>query len=111
MVATMAEGPLVSMFRCTQCSVRLFEKDCAGHLARHGLAVPADTVLTYFERGEPIVAGRPGDSAGVTPVYFAPHNRKGAKKRVVVLEPTVPSGVIDPDAVDDVVVEDLEEVF
>lgn len=65
------------MFRCRHCGVRMFERDCEGHLRRHGLDVlPKDVLRHHFEKGPCDQAARPGDN--VKPAY-APPSRRGRK--------------------------------
>lgn len=59
--------PVLSLFTCKICKTRLFEKDCAAHLARHGLKIAPDKVLTHFERGPATQPARPG--TGATSMY------------------------------------------
>jgi hypothetical protein len=70
---------LVSMFRCKECKVRMFERDCAGHLERHGIPIrqltPAQ-ILTHFDRGPVTAIARPGD--GMKPLHY--HGKKKAPK-------------------------------
>lgn len=68
----------VSLFRCRTCKVRVFERDCTGHLARHGVNVTKLTpsqILTHFERGPKTAAARPGD--GVKPTFMTAKTRRG----------------------------------
>jgi len=77
----LAHMSLVSMFRCKKCKVRMFERDCAGHLSRHGIDISKFTneeVLSYFERGPRTARARPGD--GLTRMNY------GKKKRKVVVD-------------------------
>lgn len=67
---------LLPMFTCKICKVRLLERDCAGHLQRHGVKVEDSKVMERFTRGAPEVDARPG--AGLK--SFQPgKKRKGAK--------------------------------
>lgn len=65
------------MFRCRVCNVRMFERDCAGHLARHGLTVAHDQVAGYFIEGPRDALGRPGDNHKST--YAAPRRGRSVK--------------------------------
>lgn len=65
------------MFRCKLCKVRLYEKDCAGHLGRHGLTVDSEQVLDHFERGPATASSRPGEQKSV---YGQQAARKRAKQ-------------------------------
>lgn len=71
---------LAPMFTCKQCSVRLLERDCAGHLSRHGLRVTADQVLSHFTKGNKAeVNDRPGDLT--IPSYGTLHGKKGKGRK------------------------------
>lgn len=73
----MASDP-VALFRCRKCDAWLFERDCAGHLLRHGVDVATLTpgrVLAHFHRGPKTAAPHPGEN--VKPMY---HTAKGRKR-------------------------------
>jgi hypothetical protein len=73
---------LVAMFQCKHCSVRMYERDRAGHLERHGMQVPAKQLATHFLEGPRDTAGRPGDNHQST--YGRPRGKSSAP---VDLEP------------------------
>lgn len=66
---------LVSLYTCTKCRARMFERDCPGHYARCVGTGPF--TMTAFERGPSNHARRPGDA--VKPLHYSP-KRGRAKK-------------------------------
>lgn len=67
----MGDGAKISyvpLFRCRLCKARMFERDCIGHLERHGalnignwrLVNVDDHWRTYFVRGRKNTPERPG---------------------------------------------------
>ena len=54
--------PLVRLYRCKQCGVRLYERDAKGHLERHGVSGVNGNWREYFVRGKKDTAARPGGS-------------------------------------------------
>ncbi len=75
------------MFRCKRCGVRMFERDCAGHLYRHGLQVTPGKVASHFEMGPVTARSRPGD--GVKPLYYQHGKKKARPAPVAELDPDV----------------------
>lgn len=62
----------------------MFERDCRGHLARHGIDLRGFSdlaVLPHFERGPQTAAAHPG--ANVKPLYY---QAKGRKKAVTAVD-------------------------
>lgn len=50
---------LVSLFKCRLCQARMFQRDCHGHMERHGIYVNGDW-RDYFVRGKRDTPTRPG---------------------------------------------------
>lgn len=73
----------VSLFRCRDCNVKVYEQDCPGHLRRHGVDVTkltATQILTHFERGPKTTSARPG--ANFKPMYPQARRRKTTQEDV-----------------------------
>jgi len=66
---------MVSLFRCKQCGVRMFEQDCHGHLERHGLTGINGNWKEYFTKGKKDTFARPGSD--YTPLN---QRRRGKQK-------------------------------
>jgi hypothetical protein len=72
---------IVPLYKCRNCNVRMFEKDCQGHLLRcQGIVQPEmRNVLKYFTKGLPEQHARPGGNW--KPMHQPGRGRrKGAKK-------------------------------
>lgn len=82
----------VALYRCKRCKVRMFERDCAGHLARHGVRLDDPKFIpVHFEKGADDTAPHPGDPAGKYS-YGTVGGRKKGKPAIAVEE-------ADPDEV------------
>lgn len=67
-------APLVHLFRCKDCGVRVFEQDAKGHLERHGISGVNGDWRTYFVRGKRDTFKRPGD-------HYKPMYQRMSKKQ------------------------------
>jgi hypothetical protein len=64
---------LEPLFRCKTCSVRVFWRDAAGHMLRHGVETNGD-LRKYFAKGPAIIPSVPGS-------LWKPNPRKKTKPK------------------------------
>jgi hypothetical protein len=65
----------VPLYTCKLCQVRMFEKDVAGHIRRHGME--ADNPLAFFLVGDADHFDKPGAAGRAA---YVPRKRKGKSK-------------------------------